>query len=145
MNSVPTGRFVPSAPRRPSGRPRWLLAAVVVLAVVGLGGCFSGLAGQQQITLKATQASFSPDGSRIVFVSLISGVAQIYVANADGSGVRQLTTEGTNAQPTWSPDGVKLLFNSNRGDNANVYELYIMSADGTGQAKIDLEFPQQGS
>jgi Tol biopolymer transport system component len=124
-------------------RGRRALPALAVLVLFSLSGCFSGLGSQQGApNLKATQASYSPDGSRIVFVSLSSGEAQIYLANADGGNVRQLTTGSTNAQPAWSPDGTKLLFNSNRGSpNGTVYELYVMNADGTEQKLIPLEIP----
>lgn len=124
--------------------PKSLAFLALAVAAVTLTGCFSGLGmqQQQQTNLKATQASFSPDGTKIVFVSLSSGKAQIYLANADGSSVRQLTTESTNAQPAWSPDGSRILFNSNRATpDGNTYELYVMNSDGTNQKLIALEIP----
>lgn len=36
--------------------------------------------------------------------------AQIFVINADGSGLRQITDEGDNRWPTWSPDGSRIAF-----------------------------------
>ena len=40
-------------------------------------------------------AQLSPDGRKIVFISERTGSAQIYVMNADGSGLRRLThTDG---------------------------------------------------
>ena len=35
---------------------------------------------------------------------------QIFVINADGSGLRQVTREGDNRWPTWSPDGSRIAF-----------------------------------
>ena len=45
--------------------------------------------------------SWSPDGLHIVFSSTRTGRAQIFTMLADGSDVRQLTTEGNNWQPVW--------------------------------------------
>lgn len=50
------------------------------------------------------EASFSPDGRRLVFSGKSGGGAsQIYVMNADGGGLMQLTHDGYNAGPDWSP------------------------------------------
>jgi Tol biopolymer transport system component len=49
---------------------------------------------------------WSSDGKQIVFDSWRSGKAEIYIMQADGSGVSQLTHgEGDNREPKWSPDG----------------------------------------
>jgi Tol biopolymer transport system component len=50
--------------------------------------------------------SWSPDGSRLAFVS-----GGIGVMNADGSGRRQLHV-GNDRKPVWSPDGARLAFMS---------------------------------
>ena len=52
-------------------------------------------------------ARFSPDGSRIAFVSLRSGATEIWVAGRDGSGLQQVTTLGAAGVMVggWSPDG----------------------------------------
>ena len=59
-------------------------------------------------------SQFSPDGRRIAFCSDRTGATQIYVANADGSSVRQLTHGPTdyNGSPQWSPDGSLIAFDS---------------------------------
>ena len=64
---------------------------------------------------------WSPDGSSIAF----SGANHdgVFVMNADGSGVRQISANG--AGPAWSPDGKRLAFT-----NAGV--LYVVNADGSG-------------
>ncbi len=49
------------------------------------------------------EPSFSPDGRRLVFTAKRSGSSQIYVINADGTGLMQLTHDGSNAGPDWSP------------------------------------------
>ena len=52
---------------------------------------------------------WSPDGTRIAFVSARSGTEGIYLMDADGGHVTQLTGNGEVA-PDWSPDGTRLLF-----------------------------------
>lgn len=62
--------------------------------------------------------AWSPDGQRIAFNRTIEPVedmpSQIYVMNADGSGVRRLTpasgTQFAEGGPSWSPDGSKIAF-----------------------------------
>jgi Tol biopolymer transport system component len=45
----------------------------------------------------------------------LRGNFEIYTANADGSGVRRLTTaQGIDGTPAWSPDGRRIVFRSNR-------------------------------
>ena len=53
------------------------------------------------------QPRWSPDGSRIAFVSDRGGGDNIWLMNADGSGKKQLTKEEFRLlnQPSWSPDG----------------------------------------
>jgi Tol biopolymer transport system component/serine/threonine protein kinase len=73
--------------------------------------------------------SFSPDGRQIVFFSNRNGDGKIFVINVDGSGLRQLTPDGSDdVYPAWSPDGRQIVF-MNRSDNPG--GLFTMNADGT--------------
>jgi TolB protein len=45
---------------------------------------------------------WAPDGRHIVFESTRTGTRQIWSMLADGTQVRQLTTQGTNESPNWS-------------------------------------------
>ena len=62
----------------------------------------------------------------------------VYVVNADGSGVRNLTPKPMGAfyaAPAWSPDGRKITFAGERDGNS---EIYLMNADGSGQRNLTL-------
>ena len=73
--------------------------------------------------------AWSPDGRRIAFHSKRDGNPEIYVMNADGSGVTRLTYNGARDLVTaWSPDGRRIAFYSNR-DGGN-WEIYVMNAAG---------------
>lgn len=62
---------------------------------------------------------FSPDGSKIVFVSNRTGFSELWIMNKDGSGQRKITNiSATNTNnPIWSKDGQKILFNTNYKQN----------------------------
>ncbi len=79
-------------------------------------------------------ADWSPDGSEIAFVSDRDGDAEIYLMWADGSDVRQLTTNQVgDGIPVWAPAGNLLLFVSNRDGDEEIYLLDVAcggSADG---------------
>lgn len=73
-----------------------------------------------------TQPVFSPDGRRIVFTSNTDGNAEIYLMNADGSGLLRLTRDaGDDTGPSWSPDGRKIIFSSNRSGRYAIYEVAV--------------------
>ncbi len=84
------------------------------------------------------QASWSPDGSQIVFASarnnaMGSGL-DIYVMDANGQNVKRLTNATSDdTAPAWSQDGTKIAFQSKRDGNP---EIYVMKADGTGQTRL---------
>jgi Tol biopolymer transport system component len=104
--------------------------------VIGSNG-----AGETNLTQSASgndSPSWSPDGTTIAFSSNRDGNWEIYVMNADGSGVTRLTTNRSadDASPVWSPDGSKIAFHTNRDDN---YEIYLMNADGSGQTNLTKE------
>jgi len=89
--------------------------------------------------------SFSPDGEKISFDSNLSageGVdnptrdLEIFVANLDGTGLKQLTQNTSRElHPDFSPNGKKIAFVS---DSGSVPGIYTMNADGTKQKKLGL-------
>lgn len=79
-------------------------------------------------------ARFSPDGSRLVWMSWHDGDWDLWVMNADGSEPRALTaTEYDEGYPSWSPDGRYIAFDS---DADGDYEIYVMDADGGNRRRI---------
>ncbi len=81
-----------------------------------------------------SQPAFSPDGSKIAFVSQVSGVDQVFVMNANGTGQQQLTLSGANDSPSWSPGGTKIAFESNRTGNWQIFSMN--AADGSAQVRL---------
>ena len=74
---------------------------------------------------------FSPDGRRVVFRSMRDGNAEIYVMNADGTGVQRLTHhEATDTMPAFSSAGDRVAFTSFRDGN---FELYTVALDEDGR------------
>jgi Tol biopolymer transport system component len=82
---------------------------------------------------------WAPDGSRIAFVSshdsfidLERGpitVYNIFVIDSDGSNFAQLSIgEAQDLSPSWSPDGTRIAFHSNRDGN---FDIFVMNADGS--------------
>ncbi|MCE1273226.1 MAG: Tol-Pal system beta propeller repeat protein TolB, partial [Chlorobiales bacterium] len=82
-----------------------------------------------------TQPSWSPAGDKIAYSSLQkNGEINIFVINADGSGLLQLTRGAKdNESPSWSPDGNMIVFMSNRQGRK---KLFVMNADGTNQRSL---------
>ncbi len=81
---------------------------------------------------------WSPDSTQLVFCSDRSGALNLYLINADGSNLRQLTKgtmeDGEHADPQWSPDGKWIGFRLlNWRQKA---DLVIIKPDGLGQQNI---------
>lgn len=85
-------------------------------------------------TLSVAFAAFatapSPGMSgQVAFVSDRDGNDEIYTVNADGTGLKRLTTNrGSDLEPAWSPDGSRIAFASD-GDGAR--GIHVMAADGS--------------
>jgi hypothetical protein len=80
-------------------------------------------------TYAVFSATFSPDGSRIVFDAGTDSEFNIFVMASDGSNVRQLTETGTDYNPAWSPDGSRIVFV--RYAAISESDVFVMDADGS--------------
>jgi Tol biopolymer transport system component/DNA-binding winged helix-turn-helix (wHTH) protein len=68
-------------------------------------------------------AQYSPDGMRIAFQSLRSGVLGAWISNEDGSDLVQISNPTQpSGSPQWSPDGNKIAFDSL---SRNRWEIYV--------------------
>jgi len=84
-----------------------------------------------------SRPSWSPDGLRLTFSSDADGDDDVYIVNADGSGLANLTNNAgvADRDPAWSPDGRAIVFASDR-DGPGQTELYRMNADGTAIVRL---------
>ena len=81
--------------------------------------------------------STGPTGApiaKIAFYTNRDGNDEVYLMNADGTGLVNLTNNAAlDIEPAWSPDGSKIAFATNRDGN---FEVYVMKADGTGLVNL---------
>jgi hypothetical protein len=90
--------------------------------------------------------SLSPNGRRIAYTIYSGnpsdylgtsgrpqGRMQVVLANQAGADAREVTFEGDNLDPAWSPDGSQIAFMSNRDGG---FDLWVMNADGSNQRQI---------
>ena len=76
-----------------------------------------------------TSPTWSPDCSKIAFVSGRSANPQIYVMNADGSGQKRLTFKGSyNTTPEWSPKGDEIVFTAR--DERDAFDIFTVDLGG---------------
>ncbi|MBK9925795.1 MAG: PD40 domain-containing protein [Anaerolineales bacterium] len=78
--------------------------------------------------------TWSLDGSMIAFASSRAGDRQLFVMDADGTNIRQVTNlDNMGGRSTFSPDGTKLAFY--RGP-AGDHNIYVINIDGTGLVQL---------
>lgn len=81
-----------------------------------------------------SSAAVSPDGSRVAMILSKSGSPDVWVCNADGSGLQQLTrTRDDESSPCWSPDGKWICYAGRQG---GVRGLYKVPASGGAAQRI---------
>ncbi len=86
-------------------------------------------------TRRDLNAQFSPDGTRIVFESVRSGMQEVWVADRDGSNVRQLTAFNgrRGGTPGWSPDGKWIVYDM-RDDGPG--DIYVIAGEGGAPRRV---------
>ncbi len=74
--------------------------------------------------------SISPDGAHVLFGGAgFGGAIDVFLVAADGSGLTNLTKDPhTDDSPDWSPDGSRILFESDRNGD---FKIFVMDADGS--------------
>jgi dipeptidyl aminopeptidase/acylaminoacyl peptidase len=81
---------------------------------------------------------FSPDGKRFAFVSDRSGAMNLWIANLDGTGLKQLSRDSGMevwSSPAWSPDGSKV-YASRMTRPRLAFELFLFDVDGGAGVQI---------
>ena len=75
----------------------------------------------------------SPNNTQIAYISELLLDADITVIDLESGQVRNLTQEfeRSEASPVWSPDSKQIAFISNREDDIQIIDIWIMDADGS--------------
>jgi TolB protein len=79
-----------------------------------------------------TEPSWSPTGREIAFISDRSGRPHLYVMDAEGAGVRPLTTGGFHTQPRWSPKGDVIVYTQRQG----THDIWAINPDGSNPRRL---------
>lgn len=77
--------------------------------------------------------AFSPDSSRLAYVSYRGGTPEIYVAEVAAGRSHKLTEGAQSFAPSWSPDGSRIAYASNVTGNM---EIWVANADGSGAHNV---------
>jgi TolB protein len=81
--------------------------------------------------------AWSPDGRQLAAVLTKDGSSQIYLMNADGSGLRRITfSKLIDTEPFFTPDGQSIYFTSDRGGSPQIYR---MPAGGGDAMRVTFE------
>jgi len=152
----PTLTFTPTPTDTPAPtatpRPQWLafetrrgeLGDYEVFAITPAGSRLTNLTNSWADDVAPV---WGPDGRRIAFVSFRDTLAgkwglakgSIYimafdpVAGRSGQVVRVTDDDGGDGWPTWSPDGKRIAFHSDRGGN---FDIWIVNVDGSGLTRL---------
>jgi TolB protein len=90
---APNGQLMAFSWRRPSGNYDIYIMDVATRRIIEI----------TRDSGRNERPSWAPDGRHLVFESTRGGSRQIWTMLADGSQARQLTTNGHNESPNWSP------------------------------------------
>jgi TolB protein len=86
---------------------------------------------------------WSPDGTKLLFHAGNPAAEDLWLVNADGSGLQNLTNTPypiDEAWPTWSPDGKRIAYQ--RVDHsAHSAAVYVIDADGTNPIRVSADTP----
>jgi Tol biopolymer transport system component len=83
---------------------------------------------------------YSPDGTRLAFISTRTGGGDIYVLQLRTGELKRITFDDVKSNlDAWSPDGKFLYFSSSRGDIGSMSDLYKIPADGGAAVAISAD------
>jgi WD40-like Beta Propeller Repeat len=84
-------------------------------------------------TCFAAAPAWSPDGARLAFTVIRRSQPQLWIVEADGTGLRPVPG-ARGYDPAWSPDGQHLVFSRDRWDDRECHwrDLYTIGPDGSG-------------
>jgi len=102
--------------------------------------------------------AWSPDSSRLVFISNVNNNYDIYTIKADGSNLQRVTANdrGKKNYPSWTRDGEKIIYGYYRKEGwkkipgvKKMWEIHIINSDGKEDCKLldfggyeaDIKFP----
>lgn len=108
-----------------------LLGLLSLPSIASASGFVEAVSVTQLTGLENTYGAWSSDGTKLAFESNRDGPdADIFLINADGTGVIQLTrNEVYDGTPLWSPDGIYLVFATERDGNPEVYRMRTDGSD----------------
>jgi Tol biopolymer transport system component len=94
---------------------------------------------RQDLIDELSSQAWSPDGRKLAFargpnMSTPRGPTSIFVMNANGTGLRQLTRNNRDDDPAWSPDGPRIAFA--RYGSTNYGSIYVMNSDGSKERRL---------
>ncbi len=124
-----------------------MIASLLVVALAAAPAAKKPYTVQDQVALKRI-AGFrvSPDGSKVVFalrstdLEANKGRVDLWLVNADGSGLKQLTThEGNETDPSWAPDGKSVYFLAARSGSNQLWRLPLEGGEATQVTKLPLD------
>lgn len=118
---------------------------VVLLGLVG--------GGSRNLLERAEEVTLSPDGTRIAFAGFLHPdvveaeenrdylASDLYVANADGTGVRRLTRtdDVIESSPSWDPSGQRLAYVRVRADTSFVPALGLLFPTGNSLMQVNAD------
>jgi len=134
--------------------PDWTTNGIVYHAVSGIEVTSDTPDGETRSVIQGAfyqDPAWQPGGDRIVFQRREGSHWQLFVVNPDGSGLAALTRPVTtlvdelpsSVAPAWSPDGLRIVYLSNRGadNSAGPWRLWVMDADGGNARPLPIDVP----
>ena len=86
-------------------------------------------------------SDYSPNGNRIVFTRATETASALYTVRPDGSGLRQISSEGLNfnfCNGSWSPQGNEILLSAHQPTFEYHSSMWVLHANGTGLRRIPM-------